>query len=1099
MASKKADCLALLTICILLFTSSVTYNMSGDEVSHHHRKPRKLKRVKSRINYYANSVATFNLLLSGDIEENPGPGLRAPKCTECEKGVGTNRKRLECKTCLNPTHAACSNLPKSQQIQMTSRIVKYWTCKNCLFSELPFFNVRELDLDGAVSAIPAEEIALNHDVNLLKKHQNQTSIAHINTQSLLSTFDEFSHMLNTYNFDIITLSETWLQDNQNQLNYVKIPGYNTLFKNRLNRKSGGVGIYAKENLKFKTRHDLTKDCMIEAVCAEFCGRNKNTPYLLLTVYQPSSREDEKIVWLNLFETLVANITMKWLGVIIITGDTNIDLIGENKESTRRYKDILSSYNLIQHVTKPTRNNKTLIDHIITNIPDKVKNTNVVGTDEISDHDTPYVILNIKKERYEPRYRYIRDEKNFNMNEYVKDFSKQPFNVIYAFDDPEDQLNALNSLILNCIERHAPLKRVKLTRPVAPWMKDPVISNARHDLEKARLIAQRDPSQKTEYRSKRADYRKTLKNIKNKFLRKSLSTKDTKIVWNTIHRMLKNQKSRIKHHPNEMNDYFSNLAANLTGKYNTESRLPNRIQINENQNSFRIEHTTYNEVNKILNSLKNDCSSGADNIPVRYVKPVADYITFPLVHIINTCIDQSTFPKQWKIARVCPIPKIEIPNCPKDYRPISVLPVLSKTYERVILKQLCYFIEEHNLYNETQSGFRKGHSTNTLLLKFRDDIKKAMKRSEVTLSILIDYSKAFDTIDHGTLLRNLCKMNFSSSSVEIISSYLHDRHQFVQIEDKVSSIKPMYFGVPQGSILGPVLFNLYVVEIANNIESTSIQYADDTTLYRHCKIANLSETIAEMQRDVQKLLTWSRECNLLFNSDKLQFILFHSKRIRDINDRHYLFRCSGKSIEQRDDVKLLGVQFDRHLSWTTHINNIIKSAQGTLRALRNFRRFTPFHVRKTLAETLILSKIHYCNVVYAQIPKYLIERLQRIQNIAAGYVHCRYATAHDVIKLKWLPIKEYAEFNTVKLVHRSRIDPRHPSYLNVQFALQRNNLRSASNEPLVNPTHDGTFQEQAYVYDRLPEKIKIIDNLKEFDREARKFQFDRAFARILASH
>ena len=170
---------------------------------------------------------------------------------------------------------------------------------------------------------------------------------------------------------------------------------------------------------------------------------------------------------------------------------------------------------------------------------------------------------------------------------------------------------------------------------------------------------------------------------------------------------------------------------------------------ENSNGFNIQHTNYDQIKKIILGLKNDCSGDHDNIPVRLMKPVSDHLISPLVHI-NNSINKKFFPNSWKIARVCPIPRVDQPTSVKDFRPISVLPILSKVYERVILQQLCNFFEKESLYTTTQSGFRKGHSTTTILLKIRDDIKCAMNKSEVILAILIDYSKAFDTIDQNIL-------------------------------------------------------------------------------------------------------------------------------------------------------------------------------------------------------------------------------------------------------------------------------------------------------------------------------------------------------------
>ena len=188
----------------------------------------------------------------------------------------------------------------------------------------------------------------------------------------------------------------------------------------------------------------------------------------------------------------------------------------------------------------------------------------------------------------------------------------------------------------------------------------------------------------------------------------------------------------------------------------------------------------------------------------------------------------------KVARVCTVPKIDNPIKEKDFRPISILSVLSKVYEKVILHQLDY-IEKSSVYNSKR--FRKGHSTQTLLLKFRDNIQKTLNRNEITMSVMIDYSKASDTIDHETLIRKLVSLNFSNSSIKIILSYLTNRKQYVQVNDKQSTQLPIYFGVSQGSILGPVLFNIYVTKRSTCIDSNSTQHADDTNIYKSSSKAN----------------------------------------------------------------------------------------------------------------------------------------------------------------------------------------------------------------------------------------------------------------------
>ena len=297
------------------------------------------------------------------------------------------------------------------------------------------------------------------------------------------------------------------------------------------KRGGGVCFYIKESLTYKIRHDLTRNHdSLEVLFIEIQGRNKNTPTVICVAYQPSSNETEKLEWLEKFDHLLADVYTKWEGVLIVTGDFNIDLLADQKESTKRYKDILHSFSLYQHVVKPTRKNKTLIDHISNNIKSKVIHRDVINTDEISDHDALYVIFNIKKERFEQRYKHVRNEKHLDMNKFISDFNQLPTSLIYSFDD---QISVLNQLITECISEHAPTKRAKFMRPPAPWMNDPEIIAAKNHLERLRTSSRNanhtDNNIRCAYRKSKDAYKKSIKLKKASFIQKALSSRKAKEV------------------------------------------------------------------------------------------------------------------------------------------------------------------------------------------------------------------------------------------------------------------------------------------------------------------------------------------------------------------------------------------------------------------------------------------------------------------------------------------------------------------------------------------------------------------------------------------
>ena len=364
----------------------------------------------------------------------------------------------------------------------------------------------------------------------------------------------------------------------------------------------------------------------------------------------------------------------------------------------------------------------------------------------------------------------------------------------------------------------------------------------------------------------------------------------------MNHIISSQKNCIRQNTSAFN-YFTTLASNLSGKENellNESEILQLLNRVPDSCAFTINCTTYYEVQKIIWNLRNNCSSDHNNVLVKFHKPVVDQI-------------KEIFPDSWKVAGVCLIPKIDNPVTVKDFQPISILPVLSKVYKKVILSQLLNYIKKCTVYNPTQSGFHKGHLTTALVIKFRNDIQKALNWIEITISVLTDYSKAFDTINHKRLLDKLVSLNFSNRMRKIIMSYLTNPHQYMQTDDQTSPKSPVHFGVPQGSILGPVLFNVYVavlpfIQYVAVLPSDSIQYADDTTIYRTYRPNGILQEIPKLKINIKTVSGWSVENGLVFNDNKVKCITFSSRR--KVNDQSYLICFNRDLIAEETTVKLL---------------------------------------------------------------------------------------------------------------------------------------------------------------------------------------------------
>ncbi len=522
-------------------------------------------------------------------------------------------------------------------------------------------------------------------------------------------------------------------------------------------------------------------------------------------------------------------------------------------------------------------------------------------------------------------------------------------------------------------------------------------------------------------------------------------------------------------------------------------------------SFILQHVSPIDVHKHLSSIKTN-AQGVDKINIKMISLCLPYCLNALTHIINFSISSNTFPNLWRKAFVMPIPKINSPTEPAHYRPISILPTLSKVLEKVVGEQVCNYLDGHHLWNENQSGYRRHHSTSTALLKIYSDIVDAIDNGELTLLMLLDYSKAFDMVNHNLLLAKLKSLGFMDHSIDWFQSYLGGRMQCISENNINSSWIKINNGVPQGSILGPLLFIILTTDISNAIRASSHHlYADDTQLYNHFALSNLNEAITSLNSDLESIKDWSLRNSLALNERKCMYIFIGSQhnlqqlQNLDIPSVH----MGNNLISNVESCKNLGVIFDESLSWKSHINSLISKSYYKLKGLYQFKNFLSVPTKLKLCDSLILSNFNYCDILFGNINVSFQNKIQKMQNSCLRF--CFSLKKHDHIT-SYLKLSNWLNMHNRRISHSlimiyKIIHNLAPSYLAeiINRSHIEHRFQTRSHDFLPIPHYHRSIKQQSFfvkaisIYNQLPVHIKTSPSVSAFKHRIKFFLLNQQFS------
>jgi len=920
-----------------------------------------------------------------------------------------------------------------------------------------------------------------------QKHVNnakpsELKIFTLNVRSLIKTIDHFREELDTYcKYDVLCFNETNLTENKlpNGISDILLEGFHepTLRDpERTSGRGGGLAMYINKrvcdsenieqilpNLKIERNIKSSGEFMLVKIhnCK---GYNKTK--IIANTYRSPSRDPQNFI--TLIDSLLFSLERHCRKHVVFTGDFNLDLInlGSNTHC-QNLLDTMSKYGFFQLVARPTRitsHSATLIDHVYSNNVHHTLSCNVLTTD-ISDHLATLTTISIGDfcfNDHNSRSKTPRTPKNFETRTFNAAnnliFKELIEAETWQHITPNVDANEHYNLFYQTYKKHYDAayptesrgsKRKNERRDpkpfILPWLED---ACARKNELYYRSVTNISEKNTVAYRKMKKFCSKHIDAVKDKYYKKYFEEYqfNSKKQWQMINKLLgrkTNQCTKIKLKKvdgtminsdtdvaDHFNTYFSNIATKIKEQISARTTFDpggHKIYMNDPvAHSMFISPTDPAEIQRIICSLKNKTTQDVKIEPLKIANECLSFRQI-LSTIINSSFSQGIFPSSLKTAKVVPIHKGGSKSEVTNYRPISLLCTFSKIYEKLMHSRVLGFLERNCSLFEGQYGFRPGRSCEHALLDAKSTILHSLSKKEVVLLLLIDFSKAFDVISHDILLDKLNYYGIRGLALKWFKSYLCSRKQFVSIEDSQSTVQEIKHGVPQGSILGPLLFIIYINDMPKiSTHLKFVLYADDANILITGQ--NVEEVVQKVNKLSPLLLNWVDNNGLALNLKKTCYMLFTSTRNRSPNID---IQLAGTNIERKTDARFLGVIVDDKLTWSSHIAAIKTKMMRYVGIMYKIKRHLPIKVMLQIFQSFVQSHLNYCSLIWGFAAKSHIDSLfckqkQGIRAVMPGFVNYFYKSESESLpqhtkkffdEHKILTVQGLVVQNSIVLLHK----------------------------------------------------------------------------------